>query len=228
MTIAPSANDVDNDNNIAPDQIDTPPGVTTSQTGDLIDQTDDFDEALFARPSAITEEMVEASRNRSTPSSPKRSSQNERQITLQDQPPASGSGDVGLRCHICDQIFGGGFEVLKFHVNNFHGVEIEPGQAKQFLPLRATPAKTTPAKTTPAEATPTKAAPARATTGIDITASASPRPSTSSELPTTLQPSTSEALSSTMEASNLVQQAAVETQPPSQVSTQSRQQTREF
>ena len=191
--------------------------------------------------------MVEASRNRSTPSSPKRSSQNERQITLQDQPPASGSGDVGLRCHICDQIFGGGFEVLKFHVNNFHGVEIEPGQAKQFLPLRATPAKTTPAKTTPAEATPTKAAPARATTGIDaaaselinfnssasgviniITASASPRPSTSRELPTTLQPSTSEALSSTMQASNLVQQAAVETQPPSQVSTQSRQQTREF
>ena len=130
MAIEPSSNVVDNDDNIAPKQIVPTPGVTASQTGGHSDQCDDSDEALFVRPSAITEEMVEASRNRSTPSSPKRSSQNERQITLQDQPPASGSGDVGLRCHICDQIFGGGFEVLKFHVNNFHGVEIEPGQAQ--------------------------------------------------------------------------------------------------
>ena len=76
--------------------------------------------------------------------------------------------DVGLRCPICDLIFGGGFEVLKFHVNNFHGVEIEPGQAEEFRPAKATPATTTPAKATPAKttlatATSSKAAPAKTT-----------------------------------------------------------------
>ena len=90
MTIEPSSNVVDNDDNIAPKQIVPTPGVTASQTGGHSDQCDDSDEALFVRPSAITEEMVEASRNRSTPSSPKRSSQNKEQTTLQDQPPTTG------------------------------------------------------------------------------------------------------------------------------------------
>ena len=67
--------------------------------------------------------------------------------------------DVGLRCPICDLTFGGGFEVLKFHVNNFHGVEIEPGQAEEMGPAKATPATTTPAKTTPAKVTPADATP---------------------------------------------------------------------
>ena len=63
-----------------------------------------------------------------------------------------GQDQIGLRCPFCDQVFGGGFYVLKHHVNNFHDCDIEPGQAEEIVPAKA-PTKATTAKTTPAKIT---------------------------------------------------------------------------
>ena len=154
MTIEPSSNVVENDDNFAPEHIATPPGVTTSQTLGL---SDDSDEALFTKPSAFNEEMVEYSRNRSTTSSAKRTSQEKGQ-TLVDQPSTT----------------------------------VQQATASKIIKI------------------------------ID------PKPSTSNALPNS--PSTSNELPPTLdlETSNAGQQTNVETQPPTEVSTQITQQTREL